>query len=95
MSWHPALRGRRLAVSWPVNEVHVLLIGGHDLNGLSLTDTDLILFERRVVLSDQHGGSDVVVVLQTGGKERMADRTRERKGRRKRGAGWRRHNVDN
>lgn len=71
-SRHPALCGRRLDVCRPVNEVHVLLIGGQDLDGLALTDADLVLFERRVVLGDQHGGGDAVtavVVLSRGGKD--------------------------
>lgn len=60
MSWHPALCSRRLDVGRSVNKVHILLIGGQDLDGLPLTDADLVLFERRVVLSDQHGGGDAV-----------------------------------
>lgn len=56
MSRHPALRSRRVDVGRPVNEVHVLLIGGQNLDGLALTDADLVFFERRIVLSDQHGG---------------------------------------
>lgn len=60
MSRHPALCGGRLDVGRPINKVHVLLIGGQDLDGLSLTDADLVLFERGVVLSDRHGGGDAV-----------------------------------
>lgn len=47
-------------IGWSVNKVHVLLVGGQNLDALSLTDADLVLFERRVVLSDQHGGGDAV-----------------------------------
>lgn len=72
VSRHPALSGRRLAVGWSVNKVHVLLVGGQDLDGLSLTDADLVLLECRVVLSDQHGGGDAitaaVAVLRRRGK---------------------------
>lgn len=83
MSRHPALRGRRLAVGWPVNKVHVLLIGGQDLDGLSLTDADLVLFERRVVLTDQHGGGDAVTaafsVLRGRGEDAEKRRIQEEK----------------
>lgn len=57
---HPALSGRWLAVGRPENKVHVLLVGGQDLNCLALTDRDLVLLERRVVLSNQHGWGDAV-----------------------------------
>lgn len=57
---HPALGRRRLGVGGPVDQVHVLLIGGQDLDRFALTDADLVLFERRVVLGDPHGGGDAV-----------------------------------
>lgn len=73
VSRHPALRGRRLAVGRPVDQVHVLLIGGQDLDRLSLTDADLVLLERRVVPGDRHGGGDAVAaavkVLRRRGQE--------------------------
>lgn len=92
-SRHPALRGGRLDVGWPVNKVHVLLIGGQDLDGLALTDADLVLFERRVVLSDQHGGGDAVTAaaayLRRRGKG-GGKRTKRKKRKKYRGGGDRR-----
>lgn len=35
------------------------------MDDLSLTDADLVLFERRVVLSDQHGGGDAITAAFT------------------------------
>lgn len=65
VSRHPALSCGRLDVGRTKNKVHVLLIGGQDLDDLSLTDADLVLFERRVVLSDQHGGGDAITAAFT------------------------------
>ena len=59
-SRHPALGRRRVAVGRPVNQVHVLLVGGQDLDRLTLSDTDLVFLECRVVLNDPHGGGDTV-----------------------------------
>lgn len=49
-----------MAVGLPVDQMHVLLVGGQDLHRLPLTDADLVLFDRRVVLSDPPGGGDAV-----------------------------------
>lgn len=50
------------------------------MNSLALTDADLVLFERRVVLGDQHGGGDAitaVVVLSRRGKDEEGGEHRE------------------
>lgn len=88
VAWHPALGGRRLAVRRPKHKVHVLLVGGQDLDDLPLTDADLVLFERRIVLSDRHGGrgsvASAVGVLarkeEGGGEEKRRGRTNRRVG---------------
>lgn len=56
----PALGRRRVHVGRPVHQVHVLLVGGQDLDGLPLSHADLVLLQRRVVLNDPHGGGDAV-----------------------------------
>lgn len=60
VSRDPALRGGGLAVGGTVNQVHVLLVRGENLDHLALRHVDLVLLERGVVLSDQHGGRDAV-----------------------------------
>lgn len=64
-SGDPALGSRRVDVGRPVNQVHVLLVGGQDLDSLTLSDADLIFFQRRVVLDDPHGGGDAVTAAVT------------------------------
>ena len=59
-----------------VDQVHVLLIGCQDLNGLSLDDADLVLLQCTVVLGDHHGGGHAVTthavrVLLRGNRRRM------------------------
>lgn len=81
VSRHPALRCRRLDVGRTKNKVHVLLIGGQDLDDLSLTDADLVLFERRVVLSDQHGGGDAITAAFTVLRRREDRKKKEEKTR--------------
>lgn len=92
MSRHPALSCRWVDVGWPVNQVHVLLIGGEDLDGLTLTDADLVLFERWVVLADPHGGRDTItttfpVLRRRRGKDN--EKRTKRGGEHQEGGNWR------
>lgn len=93
-SWHPALGSRRVDVGWPVNQVHVLLVSGQDLDGLTLSDADLVFFECRVVFGDPHGGGDAVTaavaVLGSGRKMEGGKRTKGREGE-DQGERWRWH----
>lgn len=56
------------------------------MDGLPLTDADLVLFERRVVLSDQHGGGDAITaavgLMRRGkdGKKRMGEKVEKTEG---------------
>lgn len=75
-SRHPALGSRRVDVGRPVNQVHVLLVSGQDLDGLTLSDADLVFFERRVVFDDPHGGGDAVTAAVAVLGERQKERWR-------------------
>lgn len=61
------------------------------MDDLPVTDADLVLFKRRVVLSDQHGGGDTVTatftVLRSRGEQRMAKRRRTHAEKRGKGEG--------
>lgn len=80
--WHPALGSRRVNVGRPVNQVHVLLVSGQDLDRLTLSDADLVFFECRVAFDDPHGGGDAVTaavtVLGSGRKMEGGKRTKGR-----------------
>lgn len=58
------------------------------MDGLALTDANLVLFERRVVLSDQHGGGDAVTAAAAYLRRRGKDggkRTKRKKWKKYRG----------
>lgn len=55
-SGDPALGRGALLRGCPEHQEHVLLIAGQDLDHLALSDADLVLLHRHVVLGHQHGG---------------------------------------
>lgn len=53
---NPAFCCRTVLVGRPVNQEHVLLVAGQDLDHFTLHHTDLILLHCHIVLGHQHGG---------------------------------------